>query len=512
MRATISPPFVHSVQASFLLCATSLAGLLYVASPVEAQSTPAVQAFRQAAASAKGSSSRSLKPSTRAKASSARPAQYAAEMRGPAGQETAPPSASDPRGALEWIGPAEDYSEAGECASCGNGGGECASCGSAPAFGVGCTGAFGCVGTCDRLWFRGDFLMWWTPSADLPPLITASPANTPQAQAGVLGQPGTSVLFGSEDEDLGVRPGARFTLGYSPFPDLASGVEATYLFLSEKTSDFNAASASGNPILARPFFNVETSLQDSLLVAFPNLAINSQVNVALSNELQSFELLSRDAIFQQHGRRVDLLLGYRYSRFAETLAIDQQFTVGPASQVFEEGTIVGASDLFDASNEFHGFELGFSGQTQWRRWSLEGVAKVALGGMRSRVIIGGETITTIPGEPAVTTEGALLALPTNIGNYSQSSFTAIPEMGITLSYALTCRMKATFGYSLLYLSQVARPGDQIDVGQAAGSTNVNVNPSQLSGGDLTGVPSPQHRFITTDFWAQGLSFGLDYRF
>ena len=37
-------------------------------------------------------------------------------------------------------------------------------------------------------------------------------------------------------------------------------------------------------------------------------------------------------------------------------------------------------------------------------------------------------------------------------------------------------------------------------------------PSQLSGGDLTGVPSPQHRFITTDFWAQGLSFGLDYRF
>ena len=74
-------------------------------------------------------------------------------------------------------------------------------------------------------------------------------------------------------------------------------------------------------------------------------------------------------------------------------------------------------------------------------------------------------------------------------------------------------MKATFGYSLLYLSQVARPGDQIDAsGQAAGSTNVNVNPSQLSGGDLTGVPSPQHRFITTDFWAQGLSFGLDYRF
>ncbi|MDI9446783.1 MAG: BBP7 family outer membrane beta-barrel protein [Planctomycetota bacterium] len=432
-------------------------------------------------------------------------------MSSPAGQEAGAESAGDPQGGLQWTSSAADFGAADQCASCGIGGGPCTACDGGPAFGVGCTGAFGCVGVCDRLWFRGDFLMWWTPSADLPPLVTASPANTPQAQAGVLGQPGTSVLFGGEDQDLGVRPGARFTLGYSPFPDLASGVEATYFFLSEKTSDFNAASGS-NPILARPFFNVETSLQDSLLVAFPNLATNAHVDVALSNELQSFELLSRDAIFQQHGRRVDLLLGYRYSRFAETLAIGQQFTVGPASPVFEEGTIVGASDLFDASNEFHGFELGFSGQAQWRRWSLEGVAKVALGGMRSRVVIGGETVATLPGQPAVTTEGALLALPTNIGSYSQSSFTAIPEMGLTLSYALTCRLKATFGYSLLYLSQVARPGDQIDAGQAAGSTHINLKPTQLSGGDLTGVPAPQHRFITTDFWAQGLSFGLDYRF
>jgi len=356
--------------------------------------------------------------------------------------------------------------------------------------------------------------MWWTKSADLPPLVTTSPAGTLQAQAGVLGQTGTSVLFGGEEVDLGVRPGARFTLGYWLSECQDSGIEATYLFLGNRALNFNRTSANGDPILARPFFNVETGLQDALLVAFPDVAIDSQINVGLSNELQSLELLSRDAIFQQCGQRVDFLFGYRYSRFAERLAIDQAFTAGPGSQVLAEGTVVQASDVFGASNEFHGLELGIAAQTQYCRWSLEGLAKVALGGSRSRVAIDGATTITVPGETPVKTLGDLLAQPTNIGHYSQSNFSAIPELGLTLGCNLTGRMRATFGYSLLYWSRVARPADQIDVGKVAGASNVNVNvnPSQFSGGPLTGVPSPQHRFITTDYWAQGLTFGLDCRF
>ena len=79
----------------------------------------------------------------------------------------------------------------------------------------------------------------------------------------------------------------------------------------------------------------------------------------------------------------------------------------------------------------------------------------------------------------------------------------IPELGATLAYDLTPRICATVGYSLFYWSKVARPGDQIDF---------NLNPSQFSGGTLTGVPSPESRFTTTDFWAQGLSLGFDCRF
>lgn len=48
-----------------------------------------------------------------------------------------------------------------------------------------------------RFWIRADWLMWWTNGEHLPPLVTSSPQGTPQGQAGVLGQPGTTILFGN---------------------------------------------------------------------------------------------------------------------------------------------------------------------------------------------------------------------------------------------------------------------------------------------------------------------------
>ncbi len=373
---------------------------------------------------------------------------------------------------------------------------------------------------CDPCWplahgrwsFRGDYLLWWTKSANLPPLVTTSPIDTPQDQAGILGQD-TAILFGG-GTDPGSRSGARFTLSFSSDPCQESALEASYFFIGDKGVNFSQTSANGDPILARPFFNVDTSLQDAVQIAFPDVAIDSQLTATLANELQSFELLGREALFREGGRRVDVLYGYRYSRFAERLAIDHVFTSGPDNLQVPEGTLVQGSDVFAAGNEFHGAELGIAGQTQYYRWSLEGVAKVALGGTRSRATINGTTTITVPGEDAVTTQGGLLAQPTNIGSYSQSNFTAIPEVGLTAGFQLTPRLKATVGYSLIYWSRVARPGDQIDAGTVAGSPDVlvNVNPTQFSGGDLVGVPAPQFRFITSDFWTQGLSFGLDCRF
>src|SRR4051812_31807075 len=45
-------------------------------------------------------------------------------------------------------------------------------------------------------WVNADALLWWMRPAHLPPLVTASPPGTPVPAVGVLGAPGTAVLFG----------------------------------------------------------------------------------------------------------------------------------------------------------------------------------------------------------------------------------------------------------------------------------------------------------------------------
>ena len=47
-----------------------------------------------------------------------------------------------------------------------------------------------------KAWLGFDYLGWWAKGDKLPPLVSGSPAGTPRATAGVLGQPATTTLFG----------------------------------------------------------------------------------------------------------------------------------------------------------------------------------------------------------------------------------------------------------------------------------------------------------------------------
>ena len=54
-------------------------------------------------------------------------------------------------------------------------------------------------------WAEIDYLAWTVKGDHPPPLVTASPDGTPLAQAGVLGAPGTTVLFGAGTSAAGVQ-------------------------------------------------------------------------------------------------------------------------------------------------------------------------------------------------------------------------------------------------------------------------------------------------------------------
>jgi hypothetical protein len=68
---------------------------------------------------------------------------------------------------------------------------------------------------------------------------------------------------------------------------------------------------------------------------------------------------------------------------------------------------------------------------------------------------------------------------------------------------LTSCLRVTAGYTLLYWSGVARPGDQIDL---------DVNLSQVAPNIMVGPARPEFRWVGSDLWVQGLSAGLHYRF
>jgi hypothetical protein len=471
MLANLFPARSRNGLATAAVYAMLFLGVSLTNSTVEAQSDPAALAPWQAPPNQRVLSSGESVYS---------PSRYA----GSSQLASASIGASPQRGvvlsdtAQETVEPTENLpynnGAVGGCAECGSLGGECNSgCGLPDDTACGCDFCLPYA----PLWVRGEYLVWWGKSASLPPLVTT----------GTIANPTANVLLGG-DVAPNAHSGGRFSLGWWCSPCRDEGLEVTYMFLGNEAVNFYRESPT-TPLLARPFYDTENATPSRILVAVPD-GQTGWINASLANELNSVEAIYRRALIRQCSHEVDLLMGYRYGQFDENFRMDTSSTIGTAT--------LQVTDQCRTTNEFHGAEVGFATRTRCDRWSLELLAKFALGGTQSRVNISGATV------PASVPSQGVLALASNSGSYSENNFSVIPELGVTFGYDLTCRLKATLGYTFLYWSQVARPGDQIDT---------NLNLSQVPGGVVTqGVPSPLFNFRTTDFWAQGISAGLDYRF
>ena len=155
------------------------------------------------------------------------------------------------------------------------------------------------------IWGSAEYLVWWRPREWICRLwLTTSPLETPRDEAGVLGEPGTEVLFGGDDVLTGSRSGLRLRLGFWFDPMYQVGLQGDYFEIQNKSSKFNASSdAAGHPILARPFFNMNPRVpvtnvydpparEDSQLVSFPD-ELGGMIRVNAKTELQSLGLHMR---------------------------------------------------------------------------------------------------------------------------------------------------------------------------------------------------------------------------
>jgi hypothetical protein len=362
-----------------------------------------------------------------------------------------------------------------------------------------------CWETDDHLpvWFEGDLLLWWIKESRVPPLVSTSP----QTSLGVLGRPGTQVLLGG-DLDNEERLGGRFRLGAWLDDDWTWGVETDFFFLGERSVNYAAGSA-GSPLLARPFFNAFTGSEDAEFVAnlpVPSLPLllplTGRVSVASSSRMWGLEGNGIYRLAGDDGSNIGLLAGFRYLRLDEGLAIGEDLLV-PAGSPAAAGLGIQVQDDFATRNNFYGGQLGLRGEVIRGAWSLDLLGKLALGDMQQLTDIKGATRIQPAGGTGATFAGGLLALPTNIGRSSRDRFAVLPEVGANVAYRVTDGLRVRVGYTFLYASSVARPGDQIDR---------SVNPTQLPPGTLRGPAVPAFVFHGTDFWAQGLNFGVEYAY
>lgn len=353
------------------------------------------------------------------------------------------------------------------------------------------------LGCCD-IFFRAEYLMWWSNGGATPPLVTRSFGGTAQANAGVLGRPGTSILFGGDDLDSDLRSGVLVGVGGWCNPQRSFGWEVNYLYLGEDNQDYFADNATSG-ILARPFFNTQTGAQDSRLINYPGL-VSGSVGVDATTEFQSIEAIVRSCCFESCYGRTDFILGYRYANLTERIRIEES-TLALSGVI--AGTTIDIFDQFETLSEFNGVNLGFITTGRLNPcWSYEFTAKIALGATSSSGTIRGERTTT-NNLGSSTVEGGLLALDTNIGDYSQTNFGVMPEVGIKLRYDLNPCWSATVGYSVRAVSGVMRASEQIDT---------TINPTQIAPGTFTGVSRPDFPFEDSTFIAHGLNFGLQLSF
>jgi hypothetical protein len=324
---------------------------------------------------------------------------------------------------------------------------------------------------------------------NVPPLVTSSRLGTPIQAAGVLGDPRTSVLFGGGNVNDDFRSGIRTYSGMWLDDCQTCGIESS-LFYLEPGNDSGAFRTSTNAmILARPFLDVN-GRPDAQVVGFPNV-------------LAGGVWVNTQTTFCGYDYRLDFLGGYRYLEMTDRVSVaENRVGLDPNT-----GTPLGVNfvvnESFYSKNTFNGGQIGLAGELRRGRLFVSGRGLIALGNTCQEIEIGGVTRFVLPGQLLQQYTGGLLAQPTNIGKYAFDSFSVVPEATVSVGYNVTDGIRASIGYTFLYWNNVTRAGNHIDT---------VVNTSQIPNGVLVGPARPAFVRQETDFWAQGINFGLEIRF
>ncbi len=352
-------------------------------------------------------------------------------------------------------------------------------------------------------WASAEYLLWWVKNEPLPtPLLTTG--NPAGINPGALNDPETRTLLGGGSQGFGAFSGFRAVIGGWLDACQTFGLEGTFFFLGQNSAGSSVTSnTAGVPPLYIPYVN--PLVAPPAQAAFPlNLpGAQTTVSESTSSRLWGLELRGLYNIYRNGSVHAEALAGFRYLNLHEGLDFTPTITVPNFAGFSATGSL---NDSFSTSNQFYGAEIGARAGVRYGRFTADVFGTLSLGGTHEVVSIAGSktSSTTIPGFGSFggSLPGGFFAEPSNIGQQSKNVFAVAPEVGLQLGYQFTQHLRGFVGYNFLYISNVVRPGNQLD------ST---VNLTQFGGTPPVGPARPAPLFNQSDFWAQGLTFGLEFR-
>jgi hypothetical protein len=364
-----------------------------------------------------------------------------------------------------------------------------------------------CAGTApvadNILWGNVTYLLGWMRGDPIPPLVTTSPAGTPQGLAGVIG-PGTTtrILFGNKPANTELRSGLRLELGGWLDQERTCGLEVGALALNNANSSFQGVS-TGSTILARPFIDTTTGQPASALVGFPGVSSGTLHVSDIAHRFYGLNVDLRENICCTESFRLDALVGYRAWSYTEHLLVQQ--TITPLSGPFVSGTTITSNDGFGTRNVFNGIDAGLSGEWSYNNLFVNLTGKVAGGTFTRGVTISGSQVVQVPGSAPAINQGGLLALSSNIGAHPNWTYTLIPEMAVSLGYQVSSNIRVSLGYWVMFWPNVVRPGDQVDT-----FIDTTLIPPPTSTPTISSHPANITHYST--LWVQALTCSLEFRY
>jgi hypothetical protein len=353
-----------------------------------------------------------------------------------------------------------------------------------------------------RCWIDGQYLLWWIKDAPIPvPLITTG--NPADAVPGAFGQPGTAFAFGPTKQDLGTFTGGRLTVGGWLNEAGTLGLEASGFLLETRRVGYFAGSAGDPPLFFVPFVN--SAAVPPVEAALPfgtGDASSGALSVFSSARLWGSEANLLVNAVKSESYTLTMLGGFRYLDLSENLQFNA-FGVDPDNRTLS------TVDQFNTRNQFWGGQLGARGEVRMGGFFVNLSGKVGLGANHESITTNGVAVQFMPAAaaPLVVVPGGLFVQTSNAGRTTANHFAVLPEARAEVGYDVTANVRVFAGYDFLYLSDVVRPGYQID-------RNINFTQQALpvGGGGLVGPATPVPQFNHSDFWAQGVNVGIAFRF